>query len=462
MMLRPFYQTRLLVVGLIAFCFCLSLYLSVSTTKFATGIGFTGAHLTRQAIDRTPFIGRTPRECVDPYNMPGYMYTTEDREETRWIPYYPSFFDLPALPETEYPHPEDMGDILLDNRTVDDAILGTAPVPWFRLFRAYYEYLKKVAEAEEKQQPVPELSPLDEFTRDHMSWTKDRRVLLMGDSVDRSLLHFLCEDMGLQSVEEGGKYLTKQTTAYCHIPLINITFVQWHIAGMYTFRPEWWWMPMKIVSFEERHREIYEPISMPRVIGHSGSGPDLILLQSGLWDQVAFLSGAHFHKMQALPEEDRTKFVIGRPRDPLTIDQLRFVSKRFIKFVEFMKDVFGDDVPMMYRSSTVRKDGKDEDAGILSIDRMLRSLVTTKFNMEIFEWSKLAYGATSEYKDFIHLKKGRMSWLFSDMLLHYLFRASGGVEIEGNVRKWPREETMHDLKANWDMCHDYLVDTTNR
>ncbi|KAK9330403.1 hypothetical protein V1520DRAFT_340744 [Lipomyces starkeyi] len=461
MLLRPIRQTRLFLLVFAALCFGVNLYYS-SRIYGPLGAGLWTTKSSRNAIDTTPPTVRTPRGCVDPYKMPGYMYTTEDREKTRWIPFYPSFFDLPALPETAYPHPEDMGDILLNNRAVDDVILNTAPVPWFRMMREYYAYLKKVADAKESHQPEPELSAQEEFVRVHMSWTKNRRILLMGDSLDRNQLQYICEDMGHEFVEEGGPYRTKQTTAYCHIPLINITFVQWHIAGMYTFRPKWWWMPMKLVSFEDRFKEIFEPVSMHRVIGPSGSGPDLILMQSGLWDQVAFLSGAHFHRMQALPENNRTKFVIGRPREPLTVDQLRFVSKRFIKFVEFMKDVFGDNVPMMYRSSNVRKDGKDEDAGILSIDRMLRSLVTTRFNMEIFDWSRLAYGATSEYKDFIHFSKGRMSWLFSDMLLHYLFRASGGVEIEGVVKTWPQEKTMHDLKANWEVCHDYLVDTTNR
>ncbi|KAK9238455.1 hypothetical protein V1525DRAFT_401106 [Lipomyces kononenkoae] len=445
---------------IILFGVSLSVIISVSYIN-SVRLG-NGLSRVRNVIGTQSFSGRIPPECVDPYKMPGYMYTTEDREETRWIPFYPSFFDLPELPETAYPHPDDMGDILLDNRTVDDAILNTAPVPWFRMLRQYYNYLKRVDEAKESNQPEPELTEFDEYVRDHMSWMQHRRILLMGDSLDRNQLQYLCEDLGLESIEEGGIHLTKQTTAYCHVPHVNITFVQWHIAGMYTFRPEWWWMPMKVVSFEDRYREIFEPVSMPRVIGLSGSGPDLILMQSGLWDQVAFLSGAHYQRMQALPEEDRTKFVIGRPKEPLTIDQLRFVSKRFIKFVEFMKNVFGEDVPMMYRSSTIRKDGKDEDWGILSIDRMLRSLVTTRFDMEVFDWSKLAYGASNEYKDFIHFTKGRMSLLFSDMLLHYLFRASGGVEVEGVVKKWPQERTMDNLKANWDMCHDYLVDTTNR
>ncbi|KAK9386231.1 hypothetical protein V1515DRAFT_538357 [Lipomyces mesembrius] len=457
MLLHTIRQTRLVLIVFAALSFAVTLYYSARIyCSFGAGLW------TTNAINTTPLTVRTPRECVDPYKIPGYMYTTEDREETRWIPFYPSFFDLPALPETAYPHPEDMGDILLNNRTVDDVILNTAPVPWFRMLRSYYAYLKKVADAKEGHQPEPELSEQDEFVRVHMSWTKNRRILLMGDSIDRNQLQYMCEDMGHPFVEDGGPYVMEQTTAYCHIPLINITFVQWHIAGMYTFRPEWWWMPMKLVSFEDRFKEIFKPVSMHRVIGPSGSGPDLILMQSGTWDQVAFLSGAHFHQMQALPEKNRTKFVIGRPRQPLTMDQLRFVSKRFIKFVEFMKDVFGDNVPMMYRSSSVRKEGKDEDAGILSIDRMLRSLVTTRFNMEIFDWSRLAYGATSEYRDFIHFNKGRMSWLFSDMLLHYLFRASGGVEIEGVVKIWPQEKTMHDLNANWEVCHDYIVDTTNR
>ncbi|KAK9365687.1 hypothetical protein V1509DRAFT_632486 [Lipomyces kononenkoae] len=446
---------------IILFGISLSIVISVSYI-YSVQVGSGLSVVARNALDAESFAGRIPHECVDPYKIPGYMYTAEGKEETRWIPFYPSFFDLPDLPETEYPHPEDRGDILLDNRTVDDAILNTAPVPWFRMLQQYYNYLKRVNETNESSQPEPELTESDEFIRDHMSWVKNRRILLMGDSLDRNQLQYLCEDLGLQFVEEGGKHLTKQTTAYCHVPHVNITFVQWHIAGMYTYRPDWWWMPMKVVSFEDRYKEIFEPVSMPRVIGASGSGPDLILLQSGLWDQVAFLSGAHNQRMQALPEEERTRFVIGRPKEPLTIDQLRFVSKRFIKFVEFMKDVFGDNVPMMYRSLTVRKEGKDEDAGILSIDRMLRSLVTTRFDMEIFDWSRLAYGAVHEYKDFIHFTRGRMSLLFSDMLLHYLFRASGGVEVEGVVKKWPQEVTVNNLKANWNMCHDYLVDTTNR
>ncbi|KAK9379100.1 uncharacterized protein V2V93DRAFT_327581 [Kockiozyma suomiensis] len=418
-----------------------------------------------------------PAGCIDPYRTPGYLLIPPRSQEsisptavadtsyrtTRWIPFYGSFHDLPPPPEAVYPRTSSSPNILHGQSEIEDKIIASAPTSWMRKFLQFYR-LTTAINASKKAGIVYNLSKDELDLVTSMNWVKNRRVLLVGDSVDRIAVLSFCQDLGLSMKSEGGPVHGKrQTTVYCHVPGVNFTLVQWHVPSMFTYRPDWWWEKnMTVVPFEQRLTEIYSKYSLPITINAAGRAPDLILVQTGFWDERAFRSGLHEEKEKNLPELLKTKMT-WESDSQLAWNQLRFVNARLQRVVAILREIYGPDVPMMYRSMTTRKDSKQADLGMLSLDRMHRSMAT-HLGLEVFDWSRIVYGHSSEYKDQLHVHAGPLTWVFDDMLLSYLFRAAGGIEDQGKVIHWPsmNSDMMWQNGLNWQRCHAYLKRSENR
>ncbi|KAK7207380.1 hypothetical protein BZA70DRAFT_12005 [Myxozyma melibiosi] len=409
-------------------------------------------------------------KCEDPYRLPGYLYLPEleeDYRETRWIPFRDTFHELPALAGTVYP-PEnnDTEAMLLANNEIGSEFFDAAPTSWMKRLVIYHNISNKVEQAKRLEKPLI-LSTREREIMRQMKWVNNRRVLYVGDSVDRIPILSLCEELGLEMVSDGGPVHGKrQTTVYCHVPSINFTVVQWHVPGMLTFRPDWWWeKEMSIVAFEERFEEIYLKYSLPLAINPAGKAPDLVFVQTGLWDERAIRYAEYFAGEldgEETPNANRTRIPWSLTTQ-LTWTQLRFINVRFQKLVHKLQDMFGEETPIMYRSLTMRKDSKLADLPVISIDRMHRSMAK-HLNLEVFDWGRLIYGHSNYFKDQMHVLSGPLTWLWNDMMLGYLFRAAGGVEEQGKIVQWPEIGTAKSWNTgeNWNRCHRYLTGNDNR
>ena len=203
----------------------------------------------------------------------------------------------------------------------------------------------------------------------------------------------------------------------------------------------------KLVDFETRFEVQHKP-TFPRLIGQSGRSPDLILFETGLWDERAFRELAKSHKAaDELPDTG-----LASPRRHITWQESRFFSSRMKKFIPFMRNVFGKDVPMMYQSLTTHNISDSVDLVVFDLDRVSRFL-TKKFDLEIFEWSRIIRGHTSFYKDRTHPGKNPVSWLWANMVFNYLFRSLGGLEVDGRIERLPSKEFKG--YGGWEECHSW-------
>ncbi|KAK9482971.1 hypothetical protein V1527DRAFT_474577 [Lipomyces starkeyi] len=431
----------------------------VSTTSFSLP---TASRSAWNSYGRNTIVGpRPPSECIDPFRLPGYLYLPSESDcvaDTRWVPFYPSFGDAPDPTEAVYPRPTEVGDLLLKDTGIERDFFSLSPSQWTKKLIFYYNILSELDSRDGHNPKI--INADDKSVLEEMEWIRHRRVLTVGDSVDRFMVLDFCEEFrGATFFEEGGRQGEQRTTASCHIPFVNLTIMQWHLPSTLTYRPSWWWIPdMPIVAFEQRLEEVYRK-TLPRLLGWGGR-PDLVLFQTGFWDERAFREAEHAEEEKSLPEAQKTK-VWWKSNSQLKWSELRFVAARVKKVIRLLRQELGEDSPLMYRALSTKRDGKEQDLGLISVDRMMRALMA-QLDVEVFEWGKIVYGFASEYQDELHIRRGGLSWLWSDMVINYLFRGAGGVEIEGKVKVKPTNDTWFDVAKNWAECHRWLISWEGR
>jgi hypothetical protein len=118
-------------------------------------------------------------------------------------------------------------------------------------------------------------------------WLSGRRVLIVGDGLDRLMIKNFYDEVNGNFQQEWHIMST------CEIASFNTTFVHWHIVSLFNYTPPWWEeheSAMKHVVFEDWYEHSWKPSRQLHLRGLNGRGPALILWQSGLWDQIQFLS----------------------------------------------------------------------------------------------------------------------------------------------------------------------------
>ncbi|KAI8659198.1 hypothetical protein LRP88_05759 [Fusarium phalaenopsidis] len=376
--------------------------------------------------------------CEDPYRRPGYLYIpadingTDQYKKTRWIPYTDDLLDAEDPDYAVYPA---AGEIVFNATEVESEYLDLSSTPrqWMPAVVAESQRRRKAAQYM-KTAGVEDYAPMK--NEGELGWLWGRRILLFSDSVDRFMMEFFCKELG-----RGMQQPAPHTTATCTIPEFNLTFVHWHFAGSFTYRPDWWWMTdMKAIAFEDRWEQYWGP--MNETIRGPNGYPDLILWQSGLWDQRAFWeSGEANHEKDVYPMGTRVRQLVWQ--------EVRFTAARLRKFVgrialEFPKS------PTMFRSMTIHRVSDAGDATIYDLDRLSRA-IAEKAGHEVFEWGRIITSLSMLYKDKTHPGRGPASWLWADMVLEYLARGGGA----GDEQRKPYFD-------GWDACHPQLMNWGGR
>ncbi|KAK9383290.1 uncharacterized protein V2V93DRAFT_364750 [Kockiozyma suomiensis] len=427
-----------------------------------------------------------PAECRDPYRQPGYLYTDKKNNyKTQWIPYPETdIFDLP-IPETARYPTNKIPEFTIDPPS--DKYLNAGPHNWINELVRYYRLLKDIDSAKKSGGKPVELDPTQQRLVRRLNWLHGRRVLILGDSIDRIMIQEFCKALEVTPKFTEGPHGGMHTTYYCDLKLLNFTIYHWHVPSLYPMTPPWWWMPkIKIVAFEDRFKEIYAPVN-DKIIGMNGKSPDLILLQSGLWDERA-IRESYRNKVypgdEKLTEKELEEVKAKRRNDELALEgrqlaweELMFFQSRMQTFVNYVRDHFGSDpnLPMMYRGLTTRQNSNKADLVTLDMDRISRALATRN-GIEIFEWASMTRGFSEQYTDYLHIGSGPLNALWSNMILYYLFRAAGGSEYNGtfltmpdsvghfviegegvvNVPAVPLSENPDtEVSIHWAVCHPY-------
>ncbi|KAK9364369.1 hypothetical protein V1509DRAFT_636619 [Lipomyces kononenkoae] len=426
-------------------------------------------------------------QCSDPYRQPGHLYVPESDEfDVQWIPYFETdFLNIPDPESAQYPTASAPN---LTYGGPPPEIIKRSPHKWHRDLINYVDVLRRIQNFTANDSKPLDLNDVQKDIIVRLNWIHNRRVLFLSDSVDQYMIDFFCEDLGQLATKSSHPiYGGVHTTGSCHIPLLNFTIYHWHIASLYTYRPDWF-MPahVKYVAFEERFENLFKPV-WNGSIGMNGQSPDLVLFQSGLWDERVFRVAAKVLEDgdddDKLPEKQRKwKYqrlgrILGeREGRQLFWEELVFFKSRMEKFIKFIRDIFGADVPLMYRSLTMRQESRSADLAGLDMDRVTRALAT-KHGVEIFEWSRLGAAFSGQYMDNIHVGHGPLSYTWSNMLLYYLFRATGGVEYNGALAQFPDSVKQYVIDGQavkgaplihvsrnpdtslkfWAQCHDYNI-----
>ncbi|KAK9465486.1 hypothetical protein V1512DRAFT_266021 [Lipomyces arxii] len=382
-------------------------------------------------------------QCMDPYKVPGYLYTPEDYRQSSYVPFDKLYHDYNQPDYAAYPWTgtasPDLSDPIPENE-----FLATSPHSWMLDLVTYNRYFDDSAYGGR---------PFNKARRNELAkslaWLRGRRILMIADSVDRYMMAYLCEELGYEAVINKPRH----TTASCTIPHLNFTIIHWHLASYYTSRPNWWWQDiMEYVPFEERYDKIFKD-KLGETIGLNGKSPDLIIFQSGLWDQVTF------NKKYA--SEPEGKYAINNKKNIMmerqsTWAELRFYGSRLQAFISHLRNLFGENAHIIHRALTPHKTFNDRDIMVLELDRVARSISFFE-GVEVMDWAKLTAGFSSEWKDDVHVNKGALSWLYQNIMLSYLFRAAGGVEYQGEIIRDPIVNASDVPEDAWGECHDSLV-----
>ncbi|ROT35915.1 hypothetical protein SODALDRAFT_337162 [Sodiomyces alkalinus F11] len=433
MLSAPGCTTRFAISIFIACCACLFIVIFIFSESFSKA-SWDYAQKAQDKIGSAINKHASPTEvynCADPYRRPGYLYIDpDDYKNTRWIPYTQEFLDGDVPSYAEYPAPGGM-DVFFNRTEVEPAFLQSTsnPQQWMQLALAEDKRRGNAVQVEMKKQKAAHFAEMKDDGG--LGWLWGRRVIILGDSVDRFMIQFLCEEFG-----RGMRQPKPHTTATCAIPTLNLTLIHWHFPGSFTYKPEWWWMEdMEEVAFEERWESMWAPLLETTGRGPTGQ-PDLLLWQNGLWDQRALWEAAEAH----FGEEDP----MGERKRQLVWQEIRFVAARTKKMVRRLSERFPD-VPTMFRAMTVHRESDATDASIYELDRLSRA-VAEQADHEVFEWGRIITSLSMLYKDQTHPGKGPGSWLWSNMILEYLARSAG----YGDSARSPYFD-------GWDACHSYLA-----
>ncbi|KAM0554622.1 hypothetical protein ACHAO7_003761 [Fusarium culmorum] len=386
----------------------------------------------RKASDSTE--NAKPRNCQDPYRRPGYLIVPpeqKDYRQTQWMPFTNKFLDSHP-PSAAYP-PKHEELIFNDTKVPQEFLEGhEIPKQWMQI--AVAEHKRRLKALDNPHATVDDYASMKD--QGGLGWLWGRRVVEFGDSVDRYEAKYTCREFDIEMYFPKVHPIEKFPKGICEIPTFNLTFVVFHSAGGFTYRPDWfWYKEMRIIPFEERWKTVWKPHEAP-IQGPNGR-PDLLLWQNGLWDQRGFQVGGKKH------HEPNT--TVGLWSRKLVWEELNFFTSRLRTYVQMLVDEFPG-TPMMFRTLTYHQHTGMSDAMMPEMDRVGRAMAA-KYGHEVFEWARIIQLLGKHWADRTHPAEGAMSWLWGNMVLEYLARASGVGTNAGGEKRYPYFE-------GWDACHE--------
>ncbi|KZT55628.1 hypothetical protein CALCODRAFT_498379 [Calocera cornea HHB12733] len=314
-------------------------------------------------------------ECPwDPFSAPGMIHWGSAPNDTRWVPF-----------------PQDLEAYKPDPRL---ARLDKLDSEW-----------KGLTEREMEALGAGERLMLDMGTGG-AEWATGRNVLLLGDSHDRNNVFNFCKEMKGKHTSWGG-----HTGGWCRVERLNFTIAYWFLYGITDSDYAWFADREKPPKTpESRFSEVF----LPRMVadGMADWQPDMIMANSLFWD-TDHLFDQYFAEFG----------IKRRSQEGLSFQEVRYHQQRVVALLRLLRAQFGPLVPMMYRSRHLRS---SNDRGLMlriaQLDQGWRA-VGEAMGVRVFDWGSRLEGFTDFYDGKQHFPPGPVTWLFGDMLLHYLREA---------------------------------------
>ncbi|KAK9321821.1 hypothetical protein V1517DRAFT_368113 [Lipomyces orientalis] len=374
-------------------------------------------------------------ECINPYAQPGFIWmdTRTTVDNTSWVPFYSGLLDK------QFSQLWDTRGLSVDkivndtryfpNNFPPNDLLKNAPTQWFQLLRHY----KNAADTAENR-ILLKLRKLG--TR--LYWLKNRSLLVVGDSVDETLVSHLCNSFDA-SQEYGPTNDSNETSIVtCNIKEWNLTITHWQLGcvGNHCGAGE------TIESIDQKWDRYFIP-TWGSVVGQNGASPDLVIFQLGLWGEQFFV-------------DQYRKYIHGKKIDysrTPNVRELVVYTRLLRRTISKLRDMYGYHIPILYRT-TALKNTKEQGVVALNLDRAAR-YACRELDVEIMDFGWLVRGYYSFYSDEVNIDKSPLRTLWVNMVFWYLFRTQGGVEVRGDlVRMADMDMTTADA---WNICHDTFM-----
>ncbi|KAK9368148.1 hypothetical protein V1509DRAFT_99674 [Lipomyces kononenkoae] len=382
-------------------------------------------------------------ECINPYAQPGFIWmeTRTTIDNTTWVPFYGGLLDkqFSQLWDTKRVPVDKVvnGTRYFPNSFPPNDLFKNAPTQWFQLLLKYKNAADAASAEEGPGRKAESVKALRELEK-KLYWLKNRSLLVVGDSVDGSLVTHLCNSLEAP-LEYGSTNASNETSiATCNIKEWKLRITHWQL-GCVGHRCR---AGETIESIDQKWDRYFIPNS-GSVMGQSDPAPDLVIFQLGLW-------GVNFFGDQ------QRKYVNGKEIDhsrTLNIRELAVYTRLLRHIISKLRDIYGYHTPILYRTVAL-KNTEEQDATALTLDSAAR-YACRELDVEIMDFGWLVRGYYSFYSDDVNIDKGPLSTLWVNMVFWYLFRTQGGVEVRGDlVRTADMDMTTSDA---WNMCHDTFM-----
>ncbi|KAK9235096.1 hypothetical protein V1525DRAFT_285473 [Lipomyces kononenkoae] len=362
-------------------------------------------------------------------------------DNTTWVPFYSGLLDkqFSQIWDTNGAPTDKIVDDTryFPNNFPPNDLLKNAPTQWFQLLRQHKNAADTVSAEKEsgvKSESAKTLRELDK----KLYWLKNRSLLVVGDSVDETLVSHLCNSFGA-SLEYGPTNDSNETSiATCKIKEWNLTITHWQLGCVGSHCRTW----ATIESIDQKWDRYFIPTSAS-VVGQNGASPDLVIFQLGLWGEQFFI-------------DQYRKYIHEKKLDysrSLNVKELVVYKRVLGRTISKLRDIYGRHIPILYRTVALRNT-EEPDAAALNLDRAARS-ACHELDVEIMDFGWLVRGYYSFYSDDVNIDKSPLSTLWVNMVFWYLFRTQGGVEVRGDL---VRMADMYMTTADaWNMCHDTFM-----
>ncbi|KAK9466677.1 hypothetical protein V1512DRAFT_163953 [Lipomyces arxii] len=378
-------------------------------------------------------------QCLNPYNQQGMLYIPEDDVyTTAWVPFYSGLLDERysrlTLPKNIPADPLIYNFRAFPTNPPPVPMLKTSPVPWFSMLMEYND----LARTSDRLYSTDIQRRLAELKTD-LAWLVDRRVLIVSDTVDRNILSDLCNYFSQEMMIDTS--IPEYAVMSCHLPDWNFTVSNWYMSTISTSRPKFWWIPkITEVPFQSRMTKYF--MQNQDIIGTKGK-PDLVIMQSSLMDHEYFARARKEYYIANKIEYTRV----------LNWRELIYYMQRLRSVIGLLRSTFGGDMPMVWRATTLeRRTGTN--GAVYNLDRAAR-FVCSEMDVEVMEYGSLIGPLFDEYLNTLNLKKGPLTVLYANMMLYYLFRTQGGIEVKGQFTLPPEEDV--SLGTAWKYCHETFM-----
>jgi len=312
-----------------------------------------------------------PAHCpTDPFAKAGMLHYGAYPNDTRWLPF-------PHEPKDALEHPLNSEEVINYTSHADaDAYAIASP-----------QFMKMVADRSEE-----------------MEWIRGKTILFIGSSHDRNNVNFFCQFVNGTYTSRGG-----HIGGFCRVPDYNFTVVNWFFYGMVDEEFDWFAPTEKRpITFENRISDMMLPIMENDQL----NAPDLIVETSLFWDDNFLAARARHH--------NQTHATL-----PLTYSEINWHRSRVHSLIARTRQLYGSNVPIMFRTRHFRIDNQwNRIIRIFQLDESVRA-IATELGVKLFMWGDKLEGQTDQFYDGDqHFKMGPVTWLFGDMMLFYLRRAT--------------------------------------